>query len=65
MRASGRRRIAGGRCPIAQNSGKLRGQRSLRGGRVTVRRMLYLAALNASRHADTFRAFRTRLTAAA
>gem|GEM_PF-2345185 len=30
-----------------------------------MRRMLYLAALNASRHADTFRAFRTRLTAAA
>lgn len=61
-----RRRIAAlaGLAPIAQDSGKLRGRRSIRGGRATVRSMLYIAALHASRHADTFRAFRTRLTAA-
>lgn len=61
-----RRRIAAlaGLAPIAQDSGKLRGRRCIRGGRANVRSMLYIAALHASRHTQTFRAFRSRLTAA-
>lgn len=61
-----RRRIAAlaGLAPIAQDSGKLRGRRCIRGGRANVRCMLYIAALHASRHAEIFRAFRTRMTVA-
>lgn len=61
-----RRRIAAlaGLAPIAQDSGKLRGRRCIRGGRANVRSMLYIAALHASRHAEIFRAFRTRMTVA-
>lgn len=61
-----RRRIAAlaGLAPVAQDSGKSRGKRSIRGGRATVRTALYIAALHASRHAEVFRAFRHRLLAA-
>lgn len=61
-----RRRIAAlaGLAPVAQDSGKMRGKRSIRGGRATVRSALYIAALHASRHAEVFRAFRARLLAA-
>lgn len=61
-----RRRIAAlaGLAPVAQDSGKMRGKRSIRGGRATVRSALYIAALHASRHAEVFRAYRTRLIAA-
>ena len=61
-----RRRIAAlaGLAPVAQDSGKARGKRSIRGGRATVRTVLYIAALHASRHAEIFRAFRARLIAA-
>jgi transposase len=58
-----RRRIAAlaGLAPVAHDSGKLRGKRMIRGGRAIVRSALYVAALHASRHSDTFRAFRSRL----
>lgn len=61
-----RRRIAAlaGLAPMAQDSGKMRGRRSIRGGRANVRSMLYIAALHASRHGAIFKAFRARLTAA-
>lgn len=61
-----RRRIAAlaGLAPVAQDSGRMRGRRSIRGGRATVRSMLYIAALHASRHGAVFKAFRARLTAA-
>jgi len=61
-----RRRIAAlaGLAPVAQDSGKSRAKRSIRGGRATVRTALYIAALHASRHAEIFRAFRARLLAA-
>ena len=61
-----RRRIAAlaGLAPVAQDSGRMRGKRSIRGGRATVPSMLYIAALHASRHGAVFKAFRARLTAA-
>ena len=61
-----RRRIAAlaGLAPMAQDSGKMRGRRSIRGGRANVRSMLYIAALHDSRHGAIFKAFRARLTAA-
>lgn len=61
-----RRRIAAlaGLAPMAQDSGKMRGRRSIRGGRANVRSMLTIAALHASRHGAIFKAFRARLTAA-
>ena len=58
-----RRRVAAlaGLAPIARDSGKREGRRSIGGGRPVVRTMLYLAALHASRCDDTFGAFRRRL----
>ena len=58
-----RRRIAAlaGLAPIARDSGKREGRRTIGGGRPVVRTMLYLAALHASRCDDTFGAFRHRL----
>ena len=60
-----RRRIAAlaGLAPQACDSGLRRGQRHIWGGRATVRRALYLAALTASRYDPTLRAFRSRLQA--
>ena len=57
-----RRRIAAlaGLAPQACDSGLRRGQRHIWGGRATVRRALYLAALTASRYDPTLRAFRSR-----
>ena len=42
----------------------MRGRRSIRGGRATVRSMLSIAALHAPRHGAVSKAFRARLTAA-
>ena len=59
-----RRRIAAlaGLAPVARDSGQMKGRRMIRGGRSTVRAMLYIAALHASRFCVTFREFRQRLT---
>lgn len=61
-----RRRIAAlaGLAPHANDSGHRRGRRSIWGGRGTIRRILYLAALTASRFDPQFRAFKERLLAA-
>jgi transposase len=58
-----RRRIAAlaGLAPVPRDSGQTRGKRMIRGGRSAVRTILYIAALHASRHCPTFRAFRRRL----
>ena len=59
-----RRRIAAlaGLAPVARDSGQIKGRRMIRGGRPTVRTMLYIAALHASRFCPTFRTFRSRLS---
>ena len=49
--------------PQACDSGLRRGQRHIWGGRASVRRALYLAALTASRYDPTLRTFRARLQA--
>ena len=61
-----RRSIAAlvGLAPIARDSGKRVGRRTIGGGRPVVRTMLYIAGLHASRRDAVFRAFRTRLEAA-
>lgn len=58
-----RRKIAAlaGLAPIARDDGQRNGRRVIGGGRATVRTTLYLAALHASRHSATFRAFRQKL----
>lgn len=55
-----RRKIAAlaGLAPIARESGQRNGKRVIGSGRPAVRTALYLAALHASRHSATFRAFR-------
>jgi transposase len=53
-----------GLAPIAQDSGKRRGQRCIQGGRAVVRSALYMATLVASRHNPVIRAFYQRLVAA-
>ena len=60
-----RRQIASlvGVAPFNMDSGKLRGRRSIRGGRSDVRKSLYMAALVASRHNTTIKAFHDRLKA--
>jgi transposase len=53
-----------GLAPIAQDSGKRRGQRCIDGGRALVRCVLYMATLVASRHNPVIRSFYLRLVAA-
>jgi transposase len=53
-----------GLAPVARDSGRRSGPRSIGGGRPVVRTILYLAALQASRRADPFIRFRERLQAA-
>jgi transposase len=62
----GRRSIAAlaGLAPVARDSGRRSGPRSIGGGRPVVRTILYLAALQASRRAEAFKQFRNRLQAA-
>lgn len=61
-----RRRIAAlvGVAPLNRDSGKMRGQRSIWGGRSDVRRTLYMATLVAVRHNEVIQQFYSRLLAA-
>jgi len=61
-----RRSIAAlaGLAPIARDSGRRSGPRSIGGGRPIVRTILYLAAIQASRRSPEFVQFRERLQAA-
>jgi len=58
-----RRQIAAlaGLAPFANESGKWRGKRFIRGGRARIRTALYMAALSASTHNPTLRNFYHRL----
>ena len=62
----GRREIASlvGIAPFARDSGTYRGVRRIRGGRASVRTMLYLAAMTASRFNPTMAAVYDRLLSA-
>ena len=50
-----------GLAPFNRDSGTLRGKRSVWGGRAEVRRVLYMAALSATRHNPVIEAFYCRL----
>lgn len=52
-----------GVAPIADDSGRHRGYRAIRGGRSLPRQVLYMAALSASRHNPALSAFAERLKA--
>lgn len=58
------RRCIAALAPIARDSGKRFGRRTIAGGRPVVRTRLCIAALHASRRSQAFAAFRSRLTAA-
>jgi transposase len=60
-----RRKIASlvGVAPMADDSGKHKGKRKIRGGRASVRCALYMAALSASQHNPIIKAHYQRLTA--
>lgn len=53
-----------GIAPLSRDSGTLRGRRFVQGGRAPVRAVLYMAALVATKHNPTIRAFYLRLVAA-
>lgn len=53
-----------GLAPIANDSGKRQGRRSIGGGRKALRDILYMAAIGAARADAGFRAFKDRLRAA-
>ena len=59
----GRREIASlvGIAPFARDSGKIRGLRRIRGGRASVRTVLYLAAMNGARFNPVLRVLYQRL----
>jgi transposase len=61
-----RRAIAklAGLAPLNYDSGQLRGQRHIAGGRAPVRRLLYLAALSAIRYNHIFKTFYQKLRTA-
>jgi transposase len=52
-----------GLAPLANDSGQRRGQRSIRGGRSTVRQLLFIVATVVRRHHPDFAAFSQRLAA--
>lgn len=60
-----RRRIAAlvGVAPLNRDSGQMRGQRAIWGGRADVRRVLYMATLVATRHNPVIKAYYERLLA--
>lgn len=60
-----RRQLAAlvGVAPLNRDSGRMRGHRSIAGGRTSVRNVLYMAALVAVRHNPVLKAFYDRLTA--
>ena len=53
-----------GLAPYDFDSGKLRGHRSIYGGRMPVRNVLYMAALSGCRYNPALKAFHKRLAAA-
>ena len=53
-----------GLAPLACDSGQWKGKRSVRGGRRTIREILFVVAAGVSRYNADFRAFRERLAAA-
>jgi len=53
-----------GVAPFNRDSGRLKGKRVTRGGRTSVRAVLYMAALSAKRHNGVLRRFAERLEAA-
>src|SRR5215469_1694531 len=53
-----------GLAPYDFDSGKLKGHRSIYGGRMPVRNVLYMAALSASRYSPALKTFHNRLVAA-
>ena len=53
-----------GLAPLNRDSGTMRGQRTIWGGRASVRRTLYMATLVATRHNKRIRAFYEKLCAA-
>lgn len=53
-----------GVAPLSRDSGTLRGRRFVQGGRATVRAVLYMAALLATKRNAVIRAFYRRLVAA-
>ena len=53
-----------GLAPLAQDSGKHQGKRAVRGGRASVREILFIVASVVGRHEPDFMAFRARLKAA-
>jgi transposase len=57
----GRAAALAGLAPFARDSGTTRGPRAIRGGRPEVRRVMYLAALSASRRAGPLKEFAERL----
>jgi transposase len=64
--ALGRKQIAAlvGVAPLNRDSGQMRGRRTIWGGRASVRRTLYMAALSATTKNPTIQAFYKRLCAA-
>ena len=50
-----------GVAPFNRDSGKLRGKRSIRGGRHSVRRVLYMASITATQHNPVIKAFYEKL----
>jgi transposase len=50
-----------GLAPLNKDSGKMRGKRMIAGGRTDVRNALYMAAVSASKHNGTIKAFYQRL----
>lgn len=50
-----------GLAPLNRDSGKMRGKRMIAGGRTDVRNALYMAAVSASKHNSTIKAFYERL----
>jgi transposase len=60
-----RRKIAAlvGVAPLNRDSGQMRGQRAIWGGRADVRRTLYMATLVAVRHSPVFKSSYERLVA--
>jgi len=53
-----------GLAPLNHDSGQLRGQRHIAGGRAPIRRLLYLASLSAIRHNSILKAFFQKLRSA-
>jgi transposase len=53
-----------GLAPLARDSGKYQGKRSVRGGRAAVREILFVVASVVGRHEPDFMAFQQRLSAA-